>query len=137
MAFLDLQKTKKAEREKNDKTLASINAELLPMPVRRGIAPALKAKGTTAFWGTEDDPTTPDDQRKMFGCCKEKEINQLIREEMQKLPTEIIAREYIQYKVDEGGKSNSPKPKKEDEKAPEDINVYTDGSLHNPSSRRW
>ena len=45
----------------------------------------------------------------MFGCCKGKELNQLIREEMQKLPTEIIAREHIQYKADEGGKKELQK----------------------------
>ena len=108
-------KSLKCEREKIDKTLAGLDPELLPLPVRHGIAPALKAKGSTAFWGKEEDPNIPEDQRKLIGCCNEKEINSLIREEMQKIPIEVTAREYIQYKVDEGGKCKLPKPKKEEE----------------------
>ena len=125
------------ERDKIDTTLADLDPELLPMPVRHGIAPALKAKGATTYWGSEEDPNIPDDQRKLFGCCMEKEINESIRDEMQKLTIEITAREYIQYKDDEGGNSKLPTPGKEEDNAPEDINVYTDGSLHNPTSRHW
>ena len=72
-----------------------------------------------------------------MGSCKPKDIHDLIRDEMQGLPIEITAREYIQYKVDEGGKEQPPMPSKQDAKAPEEINVYTDGSLQNPTSRHW
>ena len=95
----------KDAREKADKTIADIDPKKLPMPIRHGIAPALKAKGTTTFWGTEDnqpgEEDMPEQIRRMMGECDEKEIHALIRDEMQSLPIEITAREYIQYKLDE------------------------------------
>lgn len=41
-------------REEADNELAALDPEILPMPVRHGIAPAMTAKGCTTFWGTED-----------------------------------------------------------------------------------
>ena len=35
------------------------------------------------------------------------------------------------------GKCSQPMPRNEDEMPPEEPNVYTDGSLHNPTSRHW
>ena len=66
-----------------------------------------------------------------------KEINDDIREEMQTMPIHITAREYIQYKVDDGGETKLPAPQPEEDTPPEEPNVYTDGSLHNPTSRHW
>jgi len=101
----------------------------------------MKAKGTTTYWGTEEakpgEEDMPEQTKMMMGCCKPCETHDLVREEMMKLPIKITAREYIQYKVDEGGKEKLPMPRRQAGKAPEDINVYTDGSLQNPTSRHW
>ena len=40
-------KALKEERNEADKDLANIDPEKLPLPIRHGIAPAMKAKGTT------------------------------------------------------------------------------------------
>ena len=53
------------------------------------------------------------------------------------MPIFITAREYIQYKVDEGGETKLSAPQSEEGTVPEKPNVYTDGSLHNPTSRHW
>ena len=74
---------------------------------------------------------------KLLGGCRANEISAEIKEEMQKLPINITAREYVQYKVDEGGKGELPDPEREEGVPPEDPNTYTDGSLHNPTSRHW
>jgi len=40
--------------EKANEILARIDPTKLPMPIRHGIAPALKAKGTTTYWGRKN-----------------------------------------------------------------------------------
>ena len=122
-----------------DKDIAEHDPECLPMPVRHGIAPAMKANGTTTYWGTEVEEENKYTEKtfRFLGGCKENEIKAEIREEMQKLQTYIIAREYVQYKVGEGGKSELPVPYHEESMPPEEPNAYTDGSLHNPTSRHW
>ena len=44
----------KAAREEVDRDIADLDPKKLPMPVRHGIAPAMAAKGTTTFWGTDE-----------------------------------------------------------------------------------
>ena len=134
-------KALKEERNEADKDLANIDPEKLPMPIRHGIAPAMGAKGATTFWGTSEDNMGEDqiteEQMRMMGGCMENELEETIREEMQRFPIDITAREYIQFKADEKGKCNLPMPRNEDEMPPEEHNVHTDGSLHNPTSRHW
>ena len=101
----------------------------------------MRAKGTATFWGTEEpepgEEDIPEQLKQFTGSCNQKGIHELIRDEMQALRNEITAREYIQYKDDEGGTEKPPMPMKQDGEAPEDISVYTYGSLQNPTSRRW
>ena len=93
-----------------------MDPEKLPMPIRHGIALAMKAKGSTTFWGTstEDIVTsqTTEEQLMMMGGCRPCNIKEAIREEMQSLPIEITAREYVQYKVVEGEQGSLPNPEK-------------------------
>ena len=99
----------------------------------------MAAKGTTTFWGTEEEEENKYTEKKMrlLGACMAKEINDDIREEMQKMPIFITAREYIQHKVDEEGETKLSAPQSEEGTPPEMPNVYTDGSLHSPTSRHW
>ena len=59
----------------------------------------------------------------LFGVCLEDELGETIKEEIQRLSVGIAAREYIQYKVDEGGKRNVPALQSEGGLPPENPNV--------------
>ena len=134
--FWSCSKLTDARREAGNE-IAELDPEILPMPIRHGIAPAMKAKGTTTFWGTEMEEESKYTKHifKLLGGCRPNEISAEIKEEMQKLPINITAREYVQYNVDEGGNGDLPDPEREEGVPPEDPNTYTDGSLHNPTSR--
>ena len=101
-------------REEADKELAELDPKILPMPVRHGIAPAMTAKGSTTFWGTDEQEENTYNEKvfRMLGGCRPNEIKFEIKEEMQRLPIQITAREYVQHKVDAGSKEDLPTPEK-------------------------
>ena len=54
-----------------DSELAQVPVGCLPLNVRSGIAPAMKANGATTYWGSSLDDTINDKTKKLLGCDAE------------------------------------------------------------------
>ena len=125
----------KEEREEADKELAEIDPRALPMSVKCGIAPAMRASTNASFWGkhgqqhmSQKKKLCGDRGLKKAHCNIAKAVHQL-NEEGQ----ECTAREVMQSMLEQRkGSEALPAPKKTTGKPPARPNVYSDGSVHNP-----
>ena len=134
----------KVARETADGELSKMDPDHLPAPVRHGIAPALVADVGGTFWGLECLDKFTLDQRKMCGWDKDAMSNEYVKQIAEKVGegSGHTAREIVQCLAAPHCNSEqlpmpltvSPPPCKEQLEKP---NVYSDGSLHNPSSMHW
>ena len=82
-----------ARRKEADSILASINSEQLPVAVRHGIAPAMKATMPGTFWGTSGEELPPE-ARKKCGC--DERDGKHLPETFKDMPQTLTARECMQ-----------------------------------------
>ena len=63
------------EREEADGELAAINPETLPMAIKCGIAPAMKASTKRNYWGKKGHDRMTENQRRICGCRVNRKVH--------------------------------------------------------------
>ena len=124
-----------ARRKEADSILASINSEQLPVAVRHGIAPAMKATMPGTFWGTSGEELPPE-ARKKCGC--DERDGKHLPETFKDMPETLTARECMQGATARTDKMTKlPLPPRINGTPPDQPNGYTDGSYVNPTGHFW
>lgn len=131
----------KARQKEMDKELAEIDPDLLPAPIKHGIAPAMSLGPKEAFWADLTDKHKFNQKQRKF-CRRDGGLktDDNIKEIVDKLSGEknITAREVMQNLLAPGPDSEDlPMPERIEGMPPMDPHVYSDGSVHNPTSMHW
>ena len=83
-------------RHETDAQLAEINRDLIPPPVKQGIAPALSANGCATYWGTcERHEEINDKQWQLMGGDAKKKAHHSIQGRLAELDPRTKAREVM------------------------------------------
>ena len=122
-------------RQEVDSILAAIKCELLPAPIRHGIALALKVAIPGTFWGTTGDEL-PVEARKRCGC--DERDGKHLPETFKDMPRQLTAIECMQGATARSeDMTKLPLPPKVQGMPPEDPNGYIDGSYINSAGNFW
>ena len=133
---------------KADPDLANVNPDLIPMPIKHGIAPALAAEPRGPFWmGREGTHTCSEtngvggmteEQKRTVDCYEDNEINRTgIEFLVGEARPEKTARQEAQSRIRANHDNILPEAERTDQQASAAPNVYTDGSLSNPKTLFW
>ena len=132
-------KALKDARKEVDEDLAKFNADAILALVRHGVAPAMAADTTKTFWGYTGSLHMDAKQKELCGCDVNSN-NRDITEEVNEMRDLIglTAREVVQGHIAAQVESGAiPMPERVNGTPPEQPNVYSDGSVHNPASTHW
>lgn len=145
-----------------DPILAAINPDVLPNPLRHGIAPALVSDIGAPFWGGPWSDNIQPEVAIMFGAHDiaqdDEEVGNWMRQVVDmhtdfEVPVmdsvhsgtvqgpiktaRCTARQAMQIMTQARDTLELPRPRSCDGVAPAEPNVYTDGSLKHPKSKFW
>ena len=117
----------KEAREKADPDLAAMPPDLIPPPVKQGIAHSMSANRCGIFLGKLERPDgTGDDQWQALGAKNAKGAHDSIRQKIANFDPRVKAREAVQAQLGKKGEQEIPKPQWINEKPPEEPNVCSD-----------
>lgn len=92
----------KQAREEADKDMAKIDPERLPVAVKIGIPPVLKADPRRLVWGGSELNTGEDETKKFCGCQDEAKLYQHLAKITKDIDERYVAREWMQGKSTKG-----------------------------------
>ena len=127
-----------AIRKKVSDNIAQIPPDLLPLAVRRGIAPVMAADPGTTYWGTVLRDASSELQQ-ILGVRSEDGLNDEAKELVKvAIDSGCNARQIVAVARREYRGGVEPVfPGQIEETAPDEPNVYTDGSYTSPVEHMW
>ena len=109
--FWKCKKLEEARREA-DKELAEINPDILPHPVKQGIAPALSANSCCTFWGADKGEEGISEKHwKMIGGDADRKVDPAIKGKMSSFDPRTKAREVMQVQLQPKRMPRHPEPR--------------------------
>ena len=127
------------KRKELDAEIAEADPEEYTPAMRHGVACAMDAGPRSTYWGAECKEAWGKRKKWRYGCRKEGELKEEVREVMQQLGKleggeDFTAREMITGLMMKGDKEEMVRPKMKsrvEEEASGEPNVFSDGSLRN------
>ena len=112
--------------------------EILPPAVRYGIAPAMNADPRRMYWGGDKHVEAGKEVKEFCGCDSKFEMKSWdVKEVLKKIDGEATARELVQHFTTMYDGEDLALPERAKGDMPMEPNVYTDGSMLNPSVYDW
>ena len=124
-------------RRRADSALSEIPPDVLPNPIKVGIAPAMSCCPGGLFWMHTPPEGMTGDQAVLCGQNGDRQFDEPVAQLLEQ-SKDFTAREVMQNLVSQGDRCNAPiNNKRIEQLPPPEPNVFPDGSVINPRSLHW